>query len=251
MGLSRGSLRLMVTMLEILLALPLSARVARACSCLEPGAPCAATWSVDAVFIGRASERQPGTTPGPTRFVVEHAVRGVSDADVIEVEDGPGTCAVSFIAGQQYVVYAYRDKTSRRFATSLCTRTHVIGSARPGEVDEDLAYFDELRRPAASARLTGSVMERVERAATAGLVSRPLAGIVLTARAISPPGQSRTARTRGDGTYEIAGLGIGLFEVSVDLPPAYEPSTVTQRVAIVDPHACPVANFTARRRPAP
>lgn len=233
---------------EIILALASTAGVAQACSCIEPAVPCAAVWSADAVFVGRALERQPEMPPEVTRFLVERAVRGVEASEAIDVEDGPGSCAVSFAAGHRYVVYAYHDKASGRFTTNLCTRTHAIDRARTAKADQDFAYFEELQQPVDGTRLTGTIIEPAERPVGDGPFGRPVKGIAVTARAISPPGQTRTATTSTDGRYEIAGLGVGLFEVSANLPPAYESDPASQQVNVADPHACPVANFIARRR---
>src|SRR5262245_17402468 len=52
-----------------------------ACDCLAQGAPCAAVWDSDVVFIGRAAA---DASDRVIRFTVERRVRGV-DTDEVDV----------------------------------------------------------------------------------------------------------------------------------------------------------------------
>ena len=187
-----------------------------ACSCAVSPSPCASTAGADAVFVGRVI-----SASSPVQFDVEQAFKGVSVGPV-SIGNGPGTCALTFIAGERYIIYAYRDTASERLTTNMCTRTRRLRDPIAGS---DLAFL-ELR---ASGRLPGGLLTGAVLDATPILDARQpgprgLAGVRIrvTPSDGSPP---LTTSSRWDGSYRLTGVPPGKFTVTADLPATFEPAT--------------------------
>ena len=72
-------------------------------------------------------------------FTVEQAFRGVA-GDALQLVDSGSSCSYEFHEGGEYLVYAYRDRTSPAVLyTHYCTRTTELSKAA-----HDLAYISSL-----------------------------------------------------------------------------------------------------------
>src|SRR5262245_53786928 len=87
-----------------------------ACSCSRSAAPCEASWSADAVFVGQVVEFEPLSQPdddtlGPfaattsIRMRVLERFRG-NVRDEAEIHTSGGTCGYGFLLGSTYLIYA-------------------------------------------------------------------------------------------------------------------------------------------------
>lgn len=183
-----------------------------ACSCGRQGAPCAAVWSSDVVFVGRAETGGPGNR---VRFTVERAVRGL-DAAEIDVVTGPGNCSYQFEAGERYVVYARRNPQTNEITTSICTRTRPAMHAA-----DDLAYFDEILRPATGARVYGRIRHVDIDFSTGRPVDYgPIANVALTLTTGATTFSTTTGR---NGQFEFAPLQPGTYEFRANLATMFVP----------------------------
>ena len=114
---------------------------AEACSCAEPGPPCAAFWQADTVFLGRAMSIE--STPRDrdsmnglrVQFSVQRMYRGGEAAQIaIHTSPGETSCGYPFRSGETYVVYANRSPQGT-LVTTTCSRTR-----RASVGVDDLAY---------------------------------------------------------------------------------------------------------------
>jgi hypothetical protein len=158
-----------------LVILPVSPRVAEACSCSE-NPPCSAVWRADAVFVGTVVERvqeplggtlswavhsvavnQPLhgsvdpfiTLVGAARPTAEQIEASKSSADPLVTMS---SCDYNFEPGRQYVIYARRTDDGR-WTTSECSGTKPIERAAA-----DLEYI--ARIPAAPATGRGTAASK-------------------------------------------------------------------------------------------
>ena len=193
---------------------------ARACTCVGPNPPCQATWQSDAVFVARVlsiEDAPPSVEQGVpwpqirVRLRVAEAFRGVTVGEVdVFTGRGGGDCGYAFVAGVDYLVYAYRHPANGGLRTGICSRTRLLSEAA-----EDLRY---LRGPARQQPTRARIFGRIYRHDPVGdqqpPVSVPLAGIRVTAQSEQ---QTYRARTDANGAYEMPVL-TGKYRMSFDVP---------------------------------
>jgi hypothetical protein len=185
---------------------------ALACSCFSPGPPCAAVWTTDVIFVGRVTA---SAFSGGAHFAVERNVRG-SVGTEIDIAAELSNCAYTFTPGKRYVVYAHRNPQTRELRTGICTRTALVDKAA-----EDLAFFDEMARPAKGSRIYG----RIHQVEWDYAIGRPvdrggLANLPLTLAADT---STLKASTDANGSFEFAHLNPGVYRLAADLPAIFVP----------------------------
>lgn len=209
---------------------------AAACRCFG-GPVCIAASLAEVVFIGRASGY--GSV---VQFEVERAFKGVGPGK-IALENGPGNCALPFTKGERYFVYAKRHPPTGALMTGMCTRTLPLSDPH---TRADIAYFT--RRPhrdMGQSLLTGVVTDiTIDLGAPIAVPRRPLGGIRITATP-EQGGTRRTAVTRADGSYEMAGITVGRWSITASLPARFVPHQPTS-VRISDAYPCAHADICAR-----
>ena len=217
--------------------------IASSCSG-ERRPPCQAAWNADVVFAGtvRSIDVIKEETAGGTR-ILETVVRFDVDRPFINAAAGPveivseglSTCAYRFVAGQKYVVYAWKLDDGR-LSTGICSRTRPLAEAA-----EDLEYLASAPpRASAGARVYGRVNEYVQHPADRGTVDYgPAENIVVT---ISSAAFSRDVVTGRDGRYELTGVPPGMISISVVTPFGFAPQSVSD-IEIKDARACVKADF--------
>ena len=120
--------------LVVAVAVLLRAGAAEACSCQDPGPPCA-TMFLSTVFVGTATGSVDKNGSGTTTFAVTEVLHSEKAlGKIVEVHHGTigSMCGLTFTKGKAYVIYA---GGTGALSTGACTRTHVF---RKG--DEDVAY---------------------------------------------------------------------------------------------------------------
>jgi hypothetical protein len=189
-----------------------SARDAAACDCINPGPPCRAVPSAAAVFVGKVDRI---SATGVVTFTVERGVRGIGGSSAISMAPRGTNCDYTFTAGERYVVYAYRNQAGG-LETSICSGTKPLAQAR-----DDLAYFDELRRPAPGARVYGRVRHVDQDITTNQFVDYgPLPDRTVT---LVGPGAPVETRTDRDGRFDLRGLAAGEYELRISIPDRFTP----------------------------
>src|SRR5262245_52502465 len=206
---------------------------AAACQCASPGSACIAVNRANAVFVGRVT----GLTGG-VQFEVVRAVAGVALGPVT-VGNGPGTCALHFIVGNSYIVYANRDQTGMLF-TNMCTRTRPLSDPH---TRADIAYFDRRERNLPGVLLTGVVSDVTDDLSSTQSSVRPLAGIRITVSSQADGGSSTTS-TRADGSYELTELPLGRLRIAASLPSQFEPPNPV--TVIAQTNGCVEADIAGR-----
>lgn len=208
---------------------------ADACTCAGPRSACEATGGADAIFIGHvvSIDVSPMNWRPMAGRVVQLAVidafRGLQLTQVSLVTGyGSTDCGYPFRMGESYLVYAHRSSTGE-LSTSICARTRPLSAAA-----EDLAYLRSLAaiKPGTPARVTGRV-HLVEWSRPRGAKPRAMPGVTITAIG---EGRTVTARSDRDGAFELAGLPLGSYKVTVKAPEGYEGGS--QTVDIHDPRGC-------------
>jgi hypothetical protein len=115
---------------------------AMACSCIPQPSPCEAFSQTPAVFVGRVTgikeEKTEFTRFGVketirtgliAHFIVEEAFKGISQAEVeVVTGGGGGDCGYPFQDGQQYLVYAWPNKSGDNDDANRVSSTHLAGS---------------------------------------------------------------------------------------------------------------------------
>lgn len=129
-------------LLAALLAVGLSPRVARACSCMMPPPPKVALTDADAVFEARAYSLSTDDRRARYRFEVDRVWKGAIEKRVeIATALNSAACGRSYKIGAQYVIYARRGP-SGDWTDGLCSRTRTSTTAA-----EDLDVLGEGRPP--------------------------------------------------------------------------------------------------------
>lgn len=209
-----------VTVVVAALSFPNTAQACSFAGGVEP--PCSAYWKADAVFAGTVA----GITDAPPEpgesfkklllsFTVEQNYRGGEGAEA-EVSTITGTsCDVKFEAGERWLVYANRNRSTGRLEISFRTR-------QLGHAEEDLGYIRSLSEKTAESSITGGVYK---------MSSTPWEGATIV---VEGNGRKYQATTDKDGRFKVPALKPGKYVVRGVFPPETgvsgfrEPSKVEQ-----------------------
>lgn len=212
----------MLLTLACLFVVLASAGRADACSCMGPGAPCAAFGSASAVFVGtvtgareRKSEGKKGEidwTPVVFKFSVSQAFSGVEGTEVeVATGRGFGDCGYPFRRGETYLVYAFTASDGKTLATGICLRTRLIADAA-----EDLEFLRGVATRPSGVSLSIQVERHLEGVKSGN--STPLGGLADARLVVEGEGDRREVKTDAEGRASLAGLKPGSYKVRLLLP---------------------------------
>jgi hypothetical protein len=218
-------------------------RPAEACKCQSQAPPCAEYWKAAAIFRGRvdAVTRSHDSTGDPLNsrlvtFSVLESLKGVESRPTIEVRTAGSNaaCGFSFVAGREYVVYAWSEPDGR-LATGRCSRTRPIDEAHA-----DLSYARSVGAGGtALGRISGRVVLRTRDLSRARDREQPMPGIDVMLRR----GEILvSARTGATGMFAVEGLEAGSYTASLDLPGSFNVEMTPKRVELPDARGCAVAD---------
>jgi Carboxypeptidase regulatory-like domain len=220
---------------------------ARACSCPASGPPCAATWQVDVVVAGvvRSIETVDHSELGSpyqstlVKFEVERAfVNGSPGPVELLTGRGGGDCGYRFVAGQRYLVYAWKHP-SGRLSTGICSRTRPLEQA-----SEDLAYLATVAQQPRGARVSGRVTHLHRDPFEKDWIDYgPFENIVVNLRGSA---FSRDVSTDKNGRYEFSGLPAGKLTLTLVPPTGFDGRYLEREVEIRDARACSSHDFSLR-----
>ncbi len=145
------------------------------------------------------------------RFAVSERFVGAKE-NFVEVTTGMGggDCGLDFERGRGYLVYAYRNQTTRELYTGVCTRTAYLENAA-----EDIAYLRSLAGNAPPARLYGIVTSSTRDLYMGRKATEPVVGVPIQLRS---NGRDWKTTTDTEGAYDFPALPPGKFSMSADLP---------------------------------
>jgi hypothetical protein len=194
---------------------------------MNSGPPCQSFWNTDVVFSGRVTEI--GTAPDrpvfkddgkliaafpmrAVRFAVDESFRGTVEKSLeVETGMGGGDCGFQFESGQNYLVYAYRNKETGKLGTGICTRTQVLSKAA-----EDLEYFRGLKEAKAGGTVYGKIVKRLNRKSSDEYQPNPpLANILLT---LTGNNNRYEVSTDENGEYRLSNLIAGEYALRLKVP---------------------------------
>ncbi len=201
---------------------------AHACSC-DRLAACAAFWTSDVVFIGRAERvvKKPGGAQ-EARLVVDEWLRGQragSELTILSYGVG-GSCDFGFDEGTRYLVHA--TKRAGRWAVSLCG-----GTAPVAEATADLKYIRDALAHPGDGTLSGSAFVDID-PGEGVKTGPPIANARLLLRSSS--GRELTTQTGKEGNYRFEAVPAGEYALVVQLPSGHEP--VPPKRIVVGRGAC-------------
>jgi hypothetical protein len=193
-----------------------------ACSCARIAPACEAAWKAEAVFVGRPESIWPLTIfgiplawPWPpakrrVRFLVSERFAG-ADKDTIELTTGwgGGDCGIDFQRGRSYLVYAYRDSTTRELLHGNLHPNIVSGRRRwrPG-------LFPESERQRA-ARTYVRICDRQFVGSKGTEATDPLPAVPIHA---TSNGSAWDTIADTAGSYDFLALPPGTYALSADMP---------------------------------
>jgi hypothetical protein len=219
---------------------------ARACDCVNVGAPCKAFTNTPAIFSGRVSKIAAGANGNRVvTFDVSQAYRGMNmNEKIAEVATGSGggDCGYDFKEGVSYLVYALNGappfgETGKLF-TTICTRTRLISDAK-----DDIDYLTKKDDPARASGVVGDIVMQYRDAQNKLQPSSSAGGITVV---ISGVAVRKTVVTRKDGHFEIWGLEPGSYRVSPIFPGGFAKAAQTVKVAA---QSCEEVRFLATPPP--
>jgi len=145
------------------------------------------------------------------RLAVNESFRGTEER-VLEIETGTGggDCGFAFESGQNYLVYAYRNKETGRLGTGICTRTQLLSKAA-----EDLEYFRGLKDAKAGGTVYGMITKYLVRKSDDEYKPNPpLTNIRLT---FTGNGKTYEVMTNEKGEYRLS-LAAGEYIMQIKVP---------------------------------
>ncbi len=212
-----------------------------ACSCMNPGPPCEATSKSSAVFVGTVISSKDSKTSQQydfasreVKFSVEEAFKGLSSTEVsVFTGWGGGDCGYPFLAGRQFLVYAYKDEKDGRFKTSICSRTRHLSEAK-----EDLAYLRGLSQASSGSMILGAV-NRFRRDDDGNGTSEPMPNVKII---IANEEKKVEVESDSKGEFSLSALKPGTYNVSLDLPPGLTAGKNEESITLED-KACAYIYF--------
>lgn len=225
-----------------------------ACTCMQPGPPCDATWRASAVFVGEASEpvltdtgtgveyhagRRLVSNPIRVRFKILEAFRGVTGLVVdVYTNENSAACGFAFSANRTYLVYAYEH--NGRFTANICSRTKLASAA-----GEDLAYLRGAARSGVDmSRIEGEVRRYAD--VPHEYQSRPFANARVRLQLIDAPGVPAVETRSGpDGRYSIR-VPPGRYTATLDVPEGLYVWPEAPIIHLLDARGCREADFGVR-----
>jgi hypothetical protein len=223
--------RLIAGLVTVVAAALFNPASAFACDCHEGGPVCEAFWTTPVVFVGQVQAVmpiRPTVESGPSqrvRFRVTESLRGTTAREV-ELFNYPTTCHFAFVAGEDWVIYAFPRGDGPGLTTFTCSRSRPLHVA-----EEDLRYARSAYTQSWSA---GRIFGRLAYSSQTGGI--PVAGVRL--RLAGPPwAGSLTAVTDRAGRYEVRGPA-GAYRLTADLPPGMSVLPLEQFIELPDDRGC-------------
>ncbi len=207
------------------IALPLFADTAEACSCLPTPPPYEAFRGAEAVFVGKVlssnvpprDERRGGQhrhIESRFRVAVVEPLKGVKAAEVdVSAGSTDTSCYAGLTVGESYLIYAAGDPDSMLY-TGFCSRTGSLPWAQ-----DEVHYLRAMLRGAPEPRVYGSVL-RVDTDLTKSRSSlvTPLEGIRVV---VEGGGRRFEAVTDKRGMFSLDKLPDGEYRARPALPDKY------------------------------
>jgi hypothetical protein len=171
--------------------------------------------SAEVVLVGRVTDVRRARVRGPAsepvhrvHLVVLEAFRGVSDRGV-DIVTSTSSCGISFKRGEEYLIYAWRDRETGLLKTSACSRTNL--AAQSVENIENLRGLTSGQGPS---QVFGFVTREPSDLQLPFRASVPISGVRIHLRSGDKSWQTTTDER---GEYEFGGLPGGVYEASADL----------------------------------
>jgi hypothetical protein len=227
-----------------------SDRPAAACSCIKRDQACEVVFTSGPIFRGRALSVDTVSRPprpgmrGPyemrrVTFAIAERLRGDLAAPQVEVLTGTGggDCGYDFREEVEYLVYTYAPRADAPLETGICTRTSPASGA---VAQADLAFLRALQAKPESleSRIFGRVVFEdpdFDDAYSGLRVAPPRAGVGVS---LTGNGGARRTRTDSAGAFEFVGLGVGAYELNVDLEEVYVGWQLPRKLELPAPQAC-------------
>ncbi|MBI3423808.1 MAG: hypothetical protein HY011_12795 [Acidobacteria bacterium] len=224
-----------------------------ACSCADPRPPCEVFSHSSAVFIGRFvkgskkheykyQDQLSISYSGEVTFDVLESFAGDLEKQ-INMFSGVGCCdEITFREGETYLIYAGAGDKGK---LNALYRTRSVTPSQYNDIETDLEFLRNLPPKGSGAKIYGSVVAndtklvgpkpigKKERVDTS--LRTPLSDVT-----ISIKGEQKTleVKTDDEGKYEVRGLKLGKYHVTVMVPEGYlkphENWTPTQEVQVRD-----------------
>jgi hypothetical protein len=194
-----------------ILAIVVSAPPAQACFCLDPERPC--DNSAEAAFVGHVTRiNHLGRGPNAilqVHLIIHEAFRGVQTRDV-DVVTSETDCGIGFKDGQDYLVFADRDKGKGILETHACSGTNVVGRS-----EQALEHLRAVKKGESRSGVYGFVTADPSDIVPPLGASKPVADILIQ---LTSGREFRRAVTDQDGKYEFGFLSAGRYQIMAELP---------------------------------
>lgn len=135
----------------LLLFVLLFSNAAYCCSCEPQGKIDDQQYSkYDAIFTGKIISIQKKQLIKEITFEIQKQFKGILKLSKITITTSAqeGTCGISPKVGEEWLIYAYRDKEG--FQTNLCTRTKSMNKKawnyKKDELEQDIEYLNQKLR---------------------------------------------------------------------------------------------------------
>ena len=212
-------MKLFLLIAGVLLA---SARPVEACTCSggDVSVPCELYGKAPVAFVGRVIEWPPRDGERPSAFV--RGLKGIAGGElrVLNGDSGSG-CGYQFAAGEEYLVFAARNKGGQVEIAPCSSSIWALGWG----FDPAGAFVESLGRPSTGGRIYGEVELLPPVAGSPDpWWKKPVDGAI----AILRSGGRERRVTTVKGRYEFLGLPPGVYNVRVSMPAGLPPARSTR-----------------------
>jgi hypothetical protein len=184
---------------------------AQACFCFSPERPCDNT--SEAAFVGHVTQvKHLGRGPNAklhVHLVIREAFRGVQSRDV-DIVTSETDCGIAFQDGQDYLVFANRDKSSGMLETHACSGTNVVGKS-----EQALEHLRAVGKGESRSGVYGFVTADPSDIVPPIRASKPVADVPIQ---LTSGSEFRRAVTDQEGKYEFGLLPAGRYQILAELP---------------------------------
>lgn len=171
------------------------------------------------------NKRYASDGPRLFRLRVTEAFHGAVHSEVV-MAGGWSDCDFQFRLGETYLVAAHRTEQSRRWGTTICSQSRIVGDAQ-GELRALRAWKTGARLSPLSPLLYGRVLDYTNRAGAYADRPKPIAGVRVR---LDISGVVRDAFSDPAGSFVFENVKLGAIRLTTDLKPLS-----FERVGVSDP----------------
>ena len=185
--------------------------IVEACSCVQMSS-CEAFARAEIVFTGKIVKAVDTEGSRKHQVQVEETFLGLENTPLVDVfTDTASSCMFTMTKGEDYLIFAWRNKETGALWTGMCSHT-----AQTEDAGEDLKYLRSVKTSGKSGATIRGVVRDAE-IENAAIKPEQIDKVFIE----NADGEKFETAIESDGSYSLSGLIAGKYRIFVTLPKGY------------------------------